>query len=146
MNKYILKLNILIVLINLIIIINFLLKCFKNIDISFNITKFKLFYNEKFAIIQRNVTISTSGLMAYYFNNIGCAIDYIYNGYIPIIDLSSHPNIFNAFNKTSFTNPWEIFFNQPFGYKLENIIKYAKNIIYVQCELAHSPNYNFLMK
>lgn len=58
----------------------------------------------------------------------------IINGYIPIIDLSSHPNVYNSFNITTPNkNPWEIFFNQPFGYTLDNVKKYGKNIKYIIC-------------
>ena len=74
--------------------------------------KEKFEYNNNFAIIQRNISISTRGLMAYYFINLGCAIDYIHKGYIPLIDLISHKNIFNGFNTTkNQDNPWEIFFH-----------------------------------
>ena len=52
---------------------------------------------------------------------------YINNGYIPILDLSTFPNLFNGFNiNTINENPWELFFNQPFDYKLKNINKFAK--------------------
>ena len=116
----------------------------KNINIYSSINnKFKLKYNFKFAIIQRNIKISTRGLMAYYFINMGCVIEYIYQGFIPIIDLSSHPNIFNGFNNKSNKNPWEIFFYQPFGYSLENVIKNAKNIAYFYCERSKlGPHFN----
>ena len=101
-------------------------------------------YNNKFAIIQRNITYSTRGLMAYYFINLGCAVDYIHKGYIPIIDLISHPNIFNGFNNTrNQKNPWEIFFQQPFNFKLEDIITKAKYIKYIFCEKGTlGPHFN----
>ena len=77
--------------------------------------------------------MSTGGLLSYYYTNIGCVHDYLLNGYIPIIDLISHPNIFNGFNSTTITkNPWEIFFNQPFNYFLDNVKK-KKNIEYAEC-------------
>ena len=53
-------------------------------------------------------------------------------GYIPLVDLQSFPNIYNGFNlKNIKKNPWELFFEQPFGYKLENIIKYSKKVEYI---------------
>ena len=105
--------------------------------------RIKLNYNYKFIIIQRKIKLSTRGLMAYYFMNMGCVIDYIYRGFIPIIDLTSHPNIFNGFNNNSRINPWEIFFNQPFGYTLDNIFSQAKHIEYVYCERGmHGPNFS----
>lgn len=64
--------------------------------------------------------------------------EYINNGYIPIIDLSSFPNIFNGFNESSINqNPWENFFNQPFGYTLENVKKMAKKVKYFNCSFPH---------
>jgi len=116
----------------------------KNINVYSSINnKFKLNYNFKFAIIQRNIKFSTRGLMAYYYINMGCIIEYIYQGFIPILDLSTHPNIFNGFNNKSNKNPWEIFFYQPFGYSLENVIKKAKNIAYFYCERSKlGPHFN----
>ena len=56
-------------------------------------------------------------------------------GYIPIVDLKSFPNIFNGFNINSTKiNPWEIFFYQPFGYTFRNIIRKAKKIKYFECD------------
>ena len=82
--------------------------------------------------------------MAYYFINLGCAIDYIHKGYIPLIDLISHKNIFNGFNTTkNQDNPWEIFFQQPFDFKLKDVIIKAKNIKYVFCEKGTlGPHFN----
>lgn len=126
------------IIFNLIHIIIYKYDYFRN----FIINKINLNYNYKFSIIQIKPNISTRGIMAYYFINMGCAIDQIYKGFIPIIDLASHPNIYNGFKNNSIKNPWEIFFNQPFGYTLENIKKKAKNIIYVQCHRGqHSPNF-----
>jgi hypothetical protein len=53
-------------------------------------------------------------------------------GYIPIVDVMTFPNVFNGFN-ISKKNYWEDFFNQPFGYTLEEIKKRAKMIEYVEC-------------
>ena len=65
----------------------------------------------------------------------------IKKGYIPILDLSSFPNIFNRFNTNSVNeNPWELFFNQPYGYQLKNIKKYAKYIKYINCYPKERPD------
>ena len=60
---------------------------------------------------------------------------FLRKGLIPIIDLQSFGNAFNGFNayKTR-GNPWEFFFYQPFGYTLNNIIKYSTKIQYFECE------------
>ena len=101
---------------------------------SFTKSRTLLNYNYTFVIVQKKTRMAR-GLMSYYYHNLGCALHYIHQGYIPIIDLASHQNIFNGFNINNNYNPWETFFNQPFGYKLENVLKYAKNIIYEECDL-----------
>ena len=49
-------------------------------------------------------------------------------GYVPIIDIKSYPNVFNGFN-TSKNNYWETFFEQPFDYTLEEVLQNGKNIV-----------------
>ena len=100
---------------------------------SMNDFKNKNDFAKKFVIFIRKVKKSTGGLMAYYYINLGCVRDYILNGYIPIIDLISHPNIFNGFNTSITKNPWEKFFYQPFNYTLYDVKKNARNIKYVEC-------------
>lgn len=120
------------------------IKNYKNINkYSIKNKESELDYNYTFAIIKRKIKISTRGLMAYYFINMGCAVEQIYKGFIPLIDLSTHPNIFNQFNDKSTKNPWEIFFNQPFNYTSKNVIKNAKNIINIFCERSSlGPHFN----
>jgi hypothetical protein len=101
-------------------------------------------YNYNFVIITRNYNCS-NGLFGYYVAYISCLHKYINNGYIPILDLSLFPNIFNQFNNKSFGNdynPWELFFNQPFEYKLKNVKKYAKKIKYINCNPKNRPDTN----
>jgi hypothetical protein len=93
----------------------------------------KLDFKKIFVIFIRKVNLSTGGLLAYYYVNIGCVHDYILKGYIPIIDLISHPNIFNGFNTSVTKNPWEVFFNQPFNYALDIVKKKGEIIKYAQC-------------
>ena len=94
----------------------------------------QLDYNKTFVIIKDN-KCKICGLMAYYKHYLVCITKYLNLGYIPIIDLISFPNIFNGYNISSFeSNPWEIFFNQPFGYTLENVLKNGKNIKYYNCK------------
>ena len=58
---------------------------------------------------------------------------YISDGYIPIIDFSSFPNILNNFQTSCKINPWEYFFTQPFNFKLKDVLNYAKTIKYDFC-------------
>jgi len=104
-----------------------------DINSNFNKTN-KLDYNSnKFAIIKRN-TCPICGLFSYFIVYLGCINKFINLGFIPIIDLESFPNIFNKLNSSSLAqNPWEYYFNQPFGYTLNEVKKYAKNIEYFEC-------------
>lgn len=125
----------------------FILDSNKNIEdfLYLKLDKYNLFdqikleyNNNKFAILYYNKT-NRWGLFAHYRQYIACIVQYLSLGYIPIVDLSSNPNIFNGFHSCSFRkNPWEIFFNQPFGYKLENVIKKAKKIKYFECIKPHN--------
>ena len=96
-------------------------------------------FNYKFIIIQKKNC--TNGLFGYYVSYLGCLNQYINNGYIPIFDLLSFPNIFNGFNKIKLEyNPWESYFNQPFYFKLKDVKYYSKNIIYIDCYPKNRPN------
>ena len=82
-------------------------------------------YSKKFCILV--IKCRTCGLFSFYIHYLGCIKIFINKGYIPIIDQNSYPNIFNKFCPNySNKNPWELYFNQPYGYSLENIRKYAK--------------------
>ena len=111
-----------------------------NLIIIINISQ-KFDFKKNFVIIIKKLKISTAGLLAYYYLNVGCVHDYILKGYIPIIDLISHPNIFNGFNTSVTKNPWEVFFNQPFNYTLD-IVKKSETIKYAQCYgIKKRPNF-----
>ena len=64
---------------------------------------------------------------------LGCLNKYLNKGYIPVIDLKSYPNAYNNYSNTSIINPWEFFFEQPFGYTLENTLRNAKKINIFEC-------------
>lgn len=90
------------------------------------------YINKKFAIIVHKCY--TCGLFSFYNNYLKCIVEVITLGYIPVVDLSSFPNIFNRLNVSSINfNPWEVFFNQPFGNKLKDIKTNGKNIKYIDC-------------
>ena len=129
--KYILSLFI------FIIIIRFNLLKIKKMNSFINSQKYqqKEFYDNNTFIILKDDDCKICGLMAYYKHYLVCINNYISLGYIPIIDLRSFPNILNGYNITSLNvNPWEIFFNQPFGYELDSVLKNAKNIKYARCK------------
>lgn len=84
----------------------------------------------KFAIIFRKC--SHCGLFSFFITSLGC-INYFYNkGYIPIINIKCFPNVLNGYNLTD--NLWELFFEQPFGYSLDDVLKNAVNIEYIRCD------------
>ena len=117
-----------------------LLKVFKNdtVNDSYLYEKIKEDYDNNYFVIiicKRCKYCGLFALLKYYLHDIN---DFINNGYIPIIDLSSYPNVFNGFNKTSLNdNPFELFFNQPFGYTLINVIEKATKIKYFNCTFPH---------
>lgn len=92
--------------------------------------------NKKFAILSRTNCYSC-GLFSYYIVHLGCIITFLDLGYIPLIEVSSFPNVFIGENvSTNYDkDPWEQFFNQPCGYKL-NEIKNKTNVKYLECECS----------
>lgn len=94
-----------------------------------------------FIIIRRPCKMG--GLFSFYKVFLSCMLKFIIKGYIPILEVESYPTIFNGFKaNSSRINPWEYFFNQPFNYKLENVLKNAKNIKIYNCKRDHStPQY-----
>ena len=90
------------------------------------------YYNNNFAIIRRKC--SSCGLFSDYIAYLGCINDYISKGFVPIIDVKSYRNFYNGFKvHSSNINVWELFFEQPFGYKLNNVLRKAKKIKYFDC-------------
>ena len=96
--------------------------------------------NNTFVIIKR-IKCVNCGLFSNYIVFLGCINKYLNKGNIPIIDLKSYKNIFNGFNlNISNENPWEIFFNQPFGYSLNNVIIKGKRKKYEECRPITQPD------
>ena len=93
----------------------------------------KDYKKNKFAII-RNPNMYTCGLFCYYNIYLSCVESLLIKGYIPIVDLNSFPNILNGFKaNSSKINPWEYFFEQPYCYTLDDILKKADKFIYYKC-------------
>ena len=89
--------------------------------------------NVNFVIIKRT-TCPICGLLSIYIVYLGCVRKYLIQGFIPILELESYENAINGFRvNPSKGNPWEYYFNQPFGYKYKDIKKKAKNIKYIEC-------------
>lgn len=98
-----------------------------------NNNNFKLDYEKNtFVILKRNCPLC--GFFSHYCGFIKCIIPIIINGDVPIIDLNIYGNIYNNFKPNISENPWELFFQQPFGYKLNSVKIKAKKIKYYECK------------
>ena len=93
--------------------------------------KMKDYNNKNFSIIQR-LQCPNCGFFSFYLVHLGCIYKLLSAGFIPIVDLKSFPNVYNSGN-ISITNPWELFFYQPYNYTLDEVEKYAKNVKYFHC-------------
>ena len=101
-----------------------------------NKSKLNLDYvNVNFAVIKRT-SCSCCGLFSNYMVYLGCIRKYLIEGFIPILEFISYKNTINGFMiDPSKGNPWEYYFNQPFGYKYNNVIRKARNIKYFECNV-----------
>ena len=91
--------------------------------------------NVNFAVIRR-AACPTCGLFSNYIVYLGCIRKYLNEGFIPILEFESYKNIINGFKvDPTKGNPWEYYFNQPFGYEYNNIIRKEKNIKHFECKL-----------
>ena len=99
------------------------------------------FENNTFNIINKK-DCRECGFFSYYIYYLGCFITTISSERIPIIDLSSFPNVFNDFNPTD-TNLWEYFFEQPYYLTLNEIKEKAKKKDIIECGADNNmiPNY-----
>ena len=84
----------------------------------------------KFAIIIRRCPYC--GLFSFFITSLGCINNYYNKGYIPIINTKCFPNVLNGYKLHD--NLWEIFFEQPFGFTLDDVLKNAENIEYIRCD------------
>ena len=101
------------------------------LNIKLNSKKY-LYQFKKFAIITKERSIC--GLFSFYIYFLGCINKYINEEYIPIVDLKSYPNGYNGFNTSINYNPWELFFEQPYNFTMKEVLKNAKNIVYIKCD------------
>jgi hypothetical protein len=105
----------------------------------------KGYKKSKFAILRR-LNCPLCGLFSDFNTHLGCINKYLALGYIPIIDLSSFENMFNGFKiNLSFGNPWELFFDQPFNYTLNEVKQKAKKIKIFECSPGFQPSYSIYL-
>jgi len=104
---------------------------FNNYQINNNIN---LDYeNISFAVIKRT-SCPICGLFSNYIVYLGCLRKFMIQGFIPIFDLESYQNTINGFmDNPPKGNPWEYYFNQPFGFRYKDVIQKARNIKYFEC-------------
>ena len=91
----------------------------------------KICANNKKFVIMRRTSCGECGLFSYYIVHLGCMINYLKLGYIPILDVGSFSNIFTGDDSPD-DNPWEQFFNQPCGYTLADVVK-MKDVEISEC-------------
>ena len=97
--------------------------------------------NNIFVILKRNYC-PFCGFFSNYCVFIECVIPFIMKGYIPIMDLNAYGNIYNNFKPNTSENPWELYFQQPFGYKLNEVKNKSKKIKYYKCSKKVKSYYN----
>ena len=86
---------------------------------------------KKYLIIYNNY--SSYDLFTFYNHFLGCCLNALTMGYIPIFDLKSYSNIFNNYNRIKLKiNPYEIYFYQPFNLTLKEVLK-SKNYKIFNC-------------
>ncbi len=79
-----------------------------------------------FVVRRREVYI---GLFSYFMTFVYQVAKAIEKGYIPVIDMQNSANMYLKKEQVGKVNAWEYFFEQPYGYGLEDI-KGSKNIIW----------------
>ena len=114
---------------------NFINLKFSKTNDNNNCNFIKKDYKKNNFVIIRNPTMYECGLFCYYNIYLSCIESFLIKGYIPIIDLKSFPNLLNGYliNYTNI-NPWEYYFEQPFCYKLDDVLDKAVNKIYFNCK------------
>ena len=81
------------------------------------------------------------GFFSYFIEFLGCFITSISSQQIPIIDIASFPNVLNGFSSTD-SNPWDIFFDQPYNLTLKEVENKASIKRQNNCSNNNmSPNY-----
>ena len=111
------------------IIYNFMISVKKKMKIRDSLN-YKI---SKFAIIFRKCP--PCGLFSFFITSLGCINTYYKKGYIPIINTKCYPNVLNGYNFRD--NLWELFFEQPFGFTLNDVLKNADNVEYIRCDGAN---------
>jgi hypothetical protein len=89
--------------------------------------------NISFAVIKRT-SCPICGLFSNYIVYLGCLRKFMIQGFIPSFDFESYKNFINGFSDNPLReNPWEYYFNQPFGFRYKDVIQKGKNIKYFEC-------------
>ncbi|MBR0163509.1 MAG: hypothetical protein IJQ12_02420 [Lachnospiraceae bacterium] len=74
--------------------------------------------NKRMCIIRRNAP--DAGIGSFIISSLGGIKYCVDNGYIPIIDMQSHKNMYLKKEDVGHVNAWELFFRQPAGYTLDD--------------------------
>ncbi len=82
--------------------------------------------SETFYVIRRHA--NRAGLFSFFITNLGSIKYAVEHGYIPVIDMQNSPNPLLAPDEVGKVNAWDLFFQQPCGYTL-NDIEHSANVI-----------------
>ena len=89
------------------------------------------FKTSKFAILYRKCY--QCGLFSFFITSLGCINKYYNKGYIPLISSKCFPNVLNGYKLHE--NLWEMFFGQPFGFTLDEVLRNAIHTEYIRCDI-----------
>ncbi|MBR4652743.1 MAG: hypothetical protein IKO72_05220 [Kiritimatiellae bacterium] len=89
------------------------------------------FPNKRFLVIRRG---GNCGLFSYFGTVLGGIRYAVQNGYVPVVDMQTLPNIYLMPNEIGRVNAWEYYFDQPAGFTLRDI-EHAEHVV-VQKDFA----------
>jgi hypothetical protein len=96
--------------------------------------------DQTFYIIRRQDSYIGSGLFSHVITTVAHIKYAVEKGYVPVVDMMNYPNLYISKNELHKVNPWDYYFEQPGGYKVEDI-KSSKNIILSNGGIpTHRPN------
>ena len=93
--------------------------------------------NETFYVIRRYAP--KVGLFSHFITNLGSLEYALDNGYIPVVDMKNYKNSIQEKDDLHKINIWDLFFEQPLGYSLEEALHGKRIVLGRGCELMHHP-------
>lgn len=88
--------------------------------------------NKRICIIRREAP--DAGIGSFIISSLGGIKYCVEKGFIPIIDMQSHKNMYIKEEDVGYVNAWEFFFKQPAGYTLDDVGVTSKVVDGTTCE------------